>query len=385
MKVPSPVVILSGMLAADPGQGGATWAVLNYYFGLRALGCDVHLIEPITPNSLKARGESLSESESGLYFRAIVEHFGLEGRATLLDPARGVTLGASFRELLELSRRADVLINIAGMLKEEGILQNVPIRAYLDLDPAFTQLWQESEGIDMRFAGHTHFVTVGLGIGRPECIVPTCGFDWIHTFPPVSLDHWTPGSRILCDGLTTVANWRGYGSITRDGLQFGQKAHSLRSLVDLPNRTDEPFFLALAIHPGEQADVAALNANGWTLLDPSEVAGTPERYQNFVRGSRAEFGLAKSGYVVSRSGWFSDRSACYLASGRPVIAQDTGFGTELPTGEGLFAFTTPDDVLYAIDELRSDYERHSRAARDLAEQRLDSRKVMRVLLQRLGV
>jgi glycosyltransferase involved in cell wall biosynthesis len=140
----------------------------------------------------------------------------------------------------------------------------------------------------------------------------------------------------------------------------------------------------LAIHPDERADLEALHANGWRLLDPAEVVRIPECYRSFVQGSKAEFGVAKSGYVVSRCGWFSDRSACYLASGRPVIAQDTGFSQVLPTGAGLFAFTTADEVLAAVEELRFNYAYHARAARATAEEHFDSRKVLSLLLQRVG-
>ena len=180
-----------------------------------------------------------------------------------------------------------------------------------------------------------------------------------------------------------MANFRAYGSIEHDGVRYGQKAHSLRPLVDLPRRTDERFALALDIHPDEP-DLAKLREHGWVLLDPYEVAGTPDRYAAFVRGSRAELGIAKEGYVVSRSGWFGDRSAAYLASGRPVVAQDTGFGERLPVGAGLFAFADADDVLAAIEAIRFDYGRHARAARAIAEEHLDSRRVLTRLLREVG-
>ena len=269
------------------------------------------------------------------------------------------------------------------MLRDERLLGEIPVRVYLDLDPAFNQLWHAVQGIDMRFDGHTHFATVGLALGTPGCAVPTCGRDWIPTLPPVVLDRWPVAEALERDALTTVANWRGYGSIEHEGVLYGQKAHSLRRLVDLPRRTPQRLELALAIHEGEQPDLAALAEHGWRLVDPVEAAGTPERYRRFVQGSKAELGIAKSGYVASRCGWFSDRSACYLASGRPVIAQETGFSAHLPTGEGLFAFETAEDVLAAIDALRSGYERHRRAARALAEEHLDSDAVLTRLLARL--
>src|SRR5262249_21755262 len=156
------------------------------------------------------------------------------------------------------------------------------------------------------------------------------------------------------------------GSIEYEGVFYGQKAHALRPLMALPSRTTEKFLLAIAIHPGEEKDLAALAGNGWRLIDPARVASTPADYQRFIRGSKGEFGIAKSAYLASRCGWFSDRSACCLASGRPVLAQETGFSRFLPTGAGLFAFSTGDDVLAAVEALRGDYPRHAQAARAIA-------------------
>src|SRR5207302_10862975 len=179
---------------------------------------------------------------------------------------------------------------------------------------------------------------------------------------------WPAADRITYDALTTVGNWRAYGSIEHQGTFYGQKAHALRPLVMLPTQTQEKFVLALAIHGDEKKDLAALADNGWRLLDPARVTPTPDSYQRFIQESKAEFGIAKSGYVASRCGWFSDRSICYLASGRPVLAQETGFSRFLPAGAGLFAFQAMDDVLAAIEELNADYPRHARAARIFAEE-----------------
>jgi hypothetical protein len=261
----------------------------------------------------------------------------------------------------------------------------VPTRVYLDLDPAFNQLWHVAQGIDMRFEGHTHFVTIGLAIGQADCAVPTCGRKWITTRQPIVLEHWPVAGAIVHEGLTTVGNWRGYGSITLDGVFYGQKAHSLREFIHLPKLTPEKFMPALAIHPGEMNDLKALVDNGWMLLDPREVTSTPEQYRQFIQGSKAEFGIAKSGYVASRCGWFSDRSICYLASGRPVIAQETGFSRFLPSGNGLFSFTTCEDVLSAIDAINGDCSRHARAAREIAQEYFDSNKVLTRFLQVVGV
>src|SRR6185312_11936767 len=188
---------------------------------------------------------------------------------------------------------------------------------------------------------------------------------------PVVLERW-PAANGPGDGsFTSVGNWRGYGSVEHEGVHYGQRVHSMRPLMELPQRTDARFRLALAIHPDERKDLAALAENGWELVDPVEAAGTPERYERFIRGSGAELGIAKSGYVLSRSGWFSDRSACYLASGRPVLAQETGFSRFLPAGEGLLSFSAVDDAAAGVEAIRGDHARHARRAREVAEELLD--------------
>jgi hypothetical protein len=374
------------MIAADPWQGGATWAVLQYVLGLRRLGHDVWFVEPISAASLRPVGSSLAESSNASYFRAVMTDFDLP-QCSLLRAGDGAprTAGVAYEQFLSVSRRADLLINVSGMLTDRQLTERIPVRAYLDLDPAFVQLWH-TQGIDMRFAGHTHFVTVGQAIGTPGCSVPTCGLPWIPTAQPVVLQEWPmAGAPPRWDGLTTVANWRGYGSIEHHGVFYGQKAHSLRPLITLPTRTRERFMPALAIHPDEHKDIALMKQNRWNLLDPAQLTGTPMKYRRFVQGSKAEFGLAKSGYVASRCGWFSDRSACYLASGRPVIAQDTGFTSWLPSGQGLIAFQSEQQVLDAIEELNRDYGRHARAARGIAEEHFCSDRVLPRLLNELGV
>jgi hypothetical protein len=339
-------ILVAGMVAADPHQGGATWAVLQYVRGLEQLGHEVWLVDP-------AEGP---DAAAVAYFAA-------------LDLGPRAFFGRYEGPV------PDVLLNVSGMLRDDRVLGGTPIRVYLDLDPVFNQLWH-LQGVDAGLEGHTHHVTVGRR-------VPATGHDWIPTLPPVVLDRWPVAARIETDAFTTVGNFRAYGSIEHEGVRHGQKAHSLRPLVDLPDRTDERFALALDIH-SDEPDLAALRDHGWELLDPRAVAGTPERYAAFIRGSKAELGIAKEGYVVSRSGWFGDRSAAYLASGRPVVAQDTGFGERLPVGAGLFAFADTDDVLAAIEAIRFDYGRHARAARAIAEEHLDSRLVLTRLLREVG-
>jgi hypothetical protein len=185
--------------------------------------------------------------------------------------------------------------------------------------------------------------------------------------------------------FTSVATWRGdFGPIDYAGRRHGLRVHEFRRFTDLPARTGQPFELALDIHPRETRDIQHLEDHGWTLLDPLCAAGNPDAYRAFIQHSRAELMIAKSMYVSTRGGWFSDRSACYLASGRPVIAQDTGIRSLLPTGEGLLAFGDPDEAAAAIQAVAADPVRHARAARAVAEEYFDSDRVLGSLLARIG-
>ena len=385
MRSETVTIVVAGMIAGDPYQGGATWAVLQYLLGLREAGHDVYFIEPVNASKLQPCGASLSESTNADYFRAVTRQFGFETRAALLLAGTTRTVGLSYDTLRAAAAASDCLINISGMLADPALTEPIPVRVYLDLDPGFNQLWSAAEGIDVGFDGHTHFVTIGPALGDAGCDIPTCGRAWIATNQPVVLSEWPRAERLTHDAFSTVANWRGYGSITYNNVFYGQKAHAWRPLVSLPGKTREPIMVALAIHPEEQRDLALLAAHGWTLVDPAQVTATPERYRAFVQGSKGEIGVAKSGYVASRCGWFSDRSACYLASGRPVVAQETGFSRFLPTGDGLFAFETADDACAAIGAIVGDYERHSRAARAIAEEYFDASRVLPQLLARVGV
>jgi len=372
-------IFVAGMVAGQPGHGGASWAVLQYVLGLRALGHEVTLVDPVTI-AAEQGGAAFAASPAAAYFHRLVEDFGLHDAAALLRCGTTATLGLPHAALVARAQRADMLLNISGMLREPAIVEPIPRRVFLDLDPAFNQMWQ-AQGIDMGFDRHTHFVTIASNIGTPGCTVPTCGRDWITTPQPILLDHWPVADQIIHDGMTTVANWRSYGSVTHDGVFHGQKAHAWRELIPLPTRTRERCLPALAIHPGDDRDLAALRAAGWHLLDPAVCCGTPADYRRFVQGSKAELAIAKQGYVLSQCGWFSDRSICYLASGRPVIAHDTGFDHHLPTGAGLFAFATIDDIAAAVDVINADYPHHCRAAREIAAAHFDARSVLPRLLE----
>jgi hypothetical protein len=341
-------ILVSGMIAKVPGQGGAAWAVLQYVVGLARLGHEVYFIEPIEPADIRPAGAPLAASINAEFFMSVVREFELEGHAALVVAGTDASVGLSHAEVRRAAEDADILINVSGTWRDRDITDRIGVRLYLDLDPVFNQLWHTGN-VDVHLDGHTHYATVGQAIGDNDSPVPTCGVTWIPTLQPVVLDMWPVAGAVTYDGLTTIANWRGYGSIEYGGVFYGQKAHTLRELIDLPKRTSERLILALAIHPDEVKDLQALRQNGWELIDPASVADTPSKYRTFVQGSKAELGVAKSGYVKARSGWFSDRSACYLASGRPVLAQDTGFSRYLPTGRGLLRFESSSEAADGIE------------------------------------
>ncbi|MCU1380043.1 MAG: hypothetical protein JWN29_3026 [Acidimicrobiales bacterium] len=377
-------VVVSGMMCAVPSQGGATWAVLQYILGLRRLGHEVWFVEPLRPAQLRPRGVDAASSDNVRYLQTVLEPFGLADRwALALDD--GALEGPGAPSLGPASPPADVIFDVAGGLANKQVFERARARVYLDLDPCFTQMWQAYEGVDMRLAGHTHAATVGLQVGRPNCVVPTLGLEWIHTRPPVVLDEWPVAPPAAEAAWTTIANWRGYGSILHDGVFYGQKAHSVRQLVSLPTRTAERIEIALAIDAGETNDLDLLNRHGWRPVNPATIACDPGSYRAFIQSSKAEVGLAKSGYVQSRCGWFSDRSACYLASGRPVVVQDTGLSEVLPLGHGIVPFDDVETAAAAIAEVAGDYERHCVAAREFAETWLESDRVLGALLSCVGV
>jgi hypothetical protein len=368
-------ILLAGMVAGVPGHGGATWAALQYALGLRELGHDVLLVDEV-----REPGDDGLRAARAKTFADLVTAFDLRGRAALLTGDRS-TLGVPFAQVQAFATSADLLVNLAGTLREPELLQAPPRRLLVDLDPGFTQIWHAVEGIEMGIAAHDRFASVGLRLHEPECAVPDCGVRWTPTLPPVVLSRWPRTTEPPRNGVTLIANWRSYGSVEHAGARHGQKAHSVRALIDLPRRLPEPPRFALAIDPGDGRDLDALRAHGWQLVDPVRTTGTPGGYARFVRESAAELGIAKEGYVVSRCGWFSDRSACYLASGRPVVAQRTGWERVLGEGDGLLGFDDAQEAADALAAVEAESARHTAAARALAQERLDAQRVLPELLE----
>jgi hypothetical protein len=380
-------IVVAGSLAQRPGNGGHSVVFLHYLLGLKRLGWDVLFLDRLEPEMcVDAAGRpcALDQSTNLQYFRRVMECFGLSDSYSLSYHQNQRVIGVAHDDVLERTRHAALLLNVMGFLDDDLILGAARKRVFLDIDPGFGQMWR-SLGLHDPFAGHDMFVTVGQNIGHPDCAIPDCGESWIPTFPPVVLDLWPP-SPDDTGCFTSVASWRGaYGPIEYEGTTYGLRVHEFRRFAELPRRCHHRFELALNIHPADTSDIALLTDNGWSLVDPMSVAGDPWAYRRYVTASRAEFMVAKNMYVQSRSGWFSDRSACYLAAGKPVLAQDTGLESVLPGGNGFITFRTTDDALAGVDAITSDYAAHCRNARALAEEYLDSDVVLSRLLEKLGV
>jgi hypothetical protein len=383
-------VLLGGSVAQRPGSGGHTWVFLQYLLGLQQAGVEPVLVDWLDPDMCRDRAGSPSSVEDSwnvAYLSEVMDRVGLGDRWAVLSGDGQSVLGMSGAALDRASDAAALLLNVNGFVRQERVFSRVPLRAYLDIDPGFSQMWRALDLHDP-FAGHDAFVTIGELIGRPGCTVPTNGLDWITTAQPVVLEHWPaqPADGAATGAFTSVASWRGpFAPIEYEGVTYGLRVHEFRRFAELPGRTSERLEVALDIHEAETADLELLRRHGWQLTDPAVVACDPWAYREYVQRSKGELMIAKNMYVASRSGWLSDRSLCYLASGRPVVAQDTGISELYPVGEGLLAFATPDEAAGALEAVAGDYERHAGAARALAEERFDSRKVIGRLLQALGI
>jgi hypothetical protein len=380
---------IAGSIAQKAGRGGHTWAYLQYLVGFQKLGWDVLFLDRIDPDAgIDQNGmpAPVHRSWNAGYLARVMHCFGL-GRDYALLSKGACVAGLSRPEVLKRVAESTALINVMGVLDDAEILQAARMRVFLDLDPGFPQMWRELALRDA-LAGHDAYATLAENIGKPGCTIPTCGLTWITTRQPIVLDEWPavdlPGTSER--PITTVASWRGaYPPVGFQGQLYGLRAHEFRRFAALPLLTRSHFEVALDIHPADVKDVQLLAESGWSLVEPRRAAGDPWCYRDYIRASSAELMISKGMYVHSRSGRFGHRSICYLASGRPVIAQDTGLGDLLPTGNGLLTFTTVEEAADAARAIDRDYERHARGARRLAESCFDSAQVLPSLTRNLGL
>src|SRR5436309_7033009 len=366
-------ILFAGIIARYP-FGGVTWCSLMYLLGLRALGHEVFYIED-TGECVYDPLQNTRSIDPGYgtsYIHNSLEPFGLGDRWAFVN-YDGTYHGRSAGEVREYAADADLFVNLSGgswFWRDEYL--RIPRKVFIDSDPAFTQLAiakAEPWYVEF-FRQFDRLFTFGSNIGTARSPVPTGAFTWHKTWQPVTVDQWETNLS-LGDRLTTVMTWR-IESFTDVG---GNKDQEFVKFIHLPSSTAQPFELAVN---GPQT---LLRAHGWNTVDAMQVSRTPGAYREFVHRSKAEFGVAKHTYVATSSGWFSDRTECYLASGRPALVQDTGWTAHLPSGEGLLAFSTPEQALAAIDRINTHYTHHARSAAEIAREHFDASRVLPRLLE----
>jgi len=370
-------ILVLGYIVRGP-IGGMAWHHLQFVLGLVRLGHDVFFVEDSDdyPSCYDPSTNAMSIDPSyGLAFATrAFDQLGLPDRWAYYDAHNFCWHGPAGARIESVCAKADLLLNISGVNPIRDWFERVPVRVLVDTDPVFTQVrhLRDSRAREMA-ARHTAFFSFAENIGRIAS-VPDDGFAWRPTRQPVVLDCWpvTPGPKH--GNFTTVMQWESYPPAQFEGRTFGTKSLSFASYRDLPRKTSAQFELAIGAPPNDLA------VQGWRISNPLEVSQDLWTYQSFIIRSKAEFSVAKHGYVVSRSGWFSERSAGYLACGRPVLVEDTGFSVWLPSGRGLVAFSSPEEALEGVQEIGARYDFHCHSARWIAEAYFDSAKVLNRLL-----
>jgi hypothetical protein len=349
---------------------------LSWVLGLRRLGHDAWLFEQVDAAGAEA---------GAAFFAQVTRHHGLESRAVLLGPAGPIGMDR-WSEVEDLAERADLLVNISGDLRDPKLLGRFRRRVYVDLDPGFTQFWHAQGQLGDQLSGYDRYFTVGLNIGGSECSIPTAGIEWIPLPPPVLLEQWEPLPERAFDRFTTVATWRNaFGAPEVAGESFTLKHHELRRFAGLPRRAGIPFEIALDIHSDEGGEAERLCEQGWNLVEPGSVASDPDAFRDYVRHSGAEFSVAQGVYAQTRSGWISDRTAHYLAAGRPAIVQETGIPAAYRADAGMLAFSDMDSAVTAVARVVDSYDEHAAGARRFAERTFDSDRVLARMLEAVSV
>lgn len=360
---------------------------MAYVLGLQRLGHEVYVIAEVHPkrcHDSTYKPVRFEDWEGRRHFESLAKAYGVWPRCCLIYNYGEATDGMSLADAIKIAKSSDLLVNISGKVRTPAIIENVRCRAFVDLDPSKTQVYYTEYGVDQGFDCHEHFLTVGLNIGAPTCDIPTCGLTWSPMMHPVILELW-PAQ--ISDGyrrFTTISNWAGKETFLLRGRFSGEKSDNWLNFIDLPKRTHQELDLALNIEPGYEADISLFEGNGWRLSDPKQLR-TPEDYRSYIGNSRAELSIANNRYVQFHTGWTSDRTARYLASGKPVLVQSTGIEDHLPTGKGLLTFTTTEEALAGIEAINGDYLTHCRAARAIAEEYFDSDKALTRMLRRIGI
>jgi hypothetical protein len=385
------LIVVLGMMGRCP-FGGQTWLYLNWLRGLARLGHDVWYVEDDAAWPYDPRANSVVDDPTYAvaHVSRTLERIGLGDRWAYRALYRGETAchGLSRERLVALYRDCDALLNVCGatVLNDDHLRSR--LRVYVETDPVTNQL-ELANGVGKTravLAAHDLIVTYGENYGAADCGVPLDGFRYLKTRQPIDLDLWPAAFDAAASSYTTIGNWkqRGHDVVWNGETYAWSKHHEFLKFLDLPRlRPAQRFELCLNVD--DAADRERLEGHGWQVTSPLALSLDPFGYQDFFRRSRAEWTVAKDQNVRLRSGWFSERDACYLASGKPVIAQSTGFENHLPVGKGLFAFRTMDDVLAAVDTIESDYAGACRAAREVAETSLEATRVCGRFLEDIGL
>ncbi|MEH2414936.1 hypothetical protein [Nostoc sp.] len=382
-------IVVCGYMIRHPVAGNLL-AYFHYVLGLHHLGHEVlYLEESGWPGSCynPINHNYNDDPHVGLHaVQTLINTYGVNATLCYVNRDTGTIYGADWQEIKQMLRTADLLLNIGGVcwLPEFLLCKR---RVLIDMDPFFTQIGTfAAEG---RNEYHAYF-SYGVNIGQADCGIPSDGIEWLPTVPPVVPEIWkslilTPkdsGEERTNLSFTTIANWNAYGGVTYKGEHYGQKDQEFMRLLELPSYCWQKLELALAGKDAEIAEIAkSLEAAGWLIRDGKEISASLSTYRTYLTGSRGEFSVAKQAYVKTRSGWFSDRSVCYLAAGRPVILQDTGFSDWLPTGQGALAFSSLEEAVGCIERVNTNYQAHCQAARKLAEQFFSYKVVLPRLLE----
>jgi hypothetical protein len=373
-------ILLSGTIGRS-GLGGQAWASLQYLLGLRALGHDVYYLEDCGSTSSVWNWDTEEWTQEidfpAAYVRNSLEPFGFKERWIYRTNTQAA--GMSIERLQSLCGEADLLIMRGAPLWEWRSEYDRPTRRiFIDVDPGFTQfrIANKMKGFAEGIRRADRFFTIAQRFNAPDCTVPTEGWEWHKLLPPVVLSEWPFVNNPADTHFTSVMRWQGgFDQVIFEfnGVAYGQKDMEFKQFIELPRLTGQRFRIAI-----NGPDL--LLQHGWEVVPGERATRTPLDYWNFIRESRAEFGVARNGYVQSCAGWFSDRSVCYLASGLPVLVQDTGLSDWLPTGRGVVTFRTLDDAVRGVEAINSNYEEHRRAARQIAEDYFSADKVLTKLI-----
>ena len=370
-------------LAGRYPLGGIGWQALHYVLGLSRLGHEVYYVEDSGAHPYDPRVKRVVEvSSCGVaILAAVVARPDLAARWAYVDGVTGAYHGLSRERLTRLYREADAIFNVCGANRLSEEQMRCPVRVYVETDPVFEQI-RVAEGDRLAIEDlqdHTHHFTYGENLGQPDCPIPVEKFNWRPTRPPVIPALWDDTCNPASERFSTVCTWKNTGKdlAFRGETYYWSKHLNFLRLLDLPRRTSQP--LELALEGGDAATRDLLTGHGWILTDAFEASHSLDAYQQHVSRSRGEFTVSKDLVVRTRSGWFSDRSVCYLAAGKPVVTQDTGFGKFVPTGAGLFAFESMEEAVSAIETINREYPFHSRAARQVAEEFFGADRVLSTL------